>query len=82
MAIEEHDGVAEAGSEEERSGLERTFSRKALLQAGWAVPVAMAIAPATAFAASGAHIDNGNHTDTNTHTDTTQHSDFAHTDIP
>jgi hypothetical protein len=46
--------------DQDREVLERTFSRKALIKAGWAVPVAMAVAPAAAFAQSGGgHNDNG-----------------------
>jgi hypothetical protein len=43
-----------------------TLSRKALLKAGSAVPVAMAVAPAAAFAASPAHTD---HLDATVHVD-------------
>ena len=52
--------------DEGREEREFTFSRKALLKAGWAVPVAMAVAPAAAFAASPVHSD---HLDASVHVD-------------
>ena len=61
--IVEHTDHLDDGEREER---EYTFSRKALLKAGWAVPVAMAVAPAAAFAASPAHSD---HLDASVHVD-------------
>ncbi len=62
-----HDGINE--SDEDREEREHTFSRKALIKAGWAVPVAMAVAPAAAFAQSGLHQDHTDHTDSSRHTD-------------
>lgn len=51
---------------------ERSFSRRALLHAGWTVPVIMAVAPPRLFAQSG----HGDHTD-GSHAD---HSDTVHSD--
>jgi formiminotetrahydrofolate cyclodeaminase len=80
VTVEEHDGIsATSAPEAEHEERERTFSRKALLQAGWAIPVAMAITPSVAFAQSGTHVDNG-HTDAVNHTDVgvgRTHSDVA-----
>jgi hypothetical protein len=59
-------GRPDAPEDEGREEREFTFSRKALLKAGWAVPVAMAVAPAAAFAASPVHND---HTDATVHVD-------------
>jgi hypothetical protein len=83
MTDEQWGSTGDSQPEDEgREEREHIFSRKALLQAGWAVPVAMAVAPAAAFAQSGTHVDNGNHTDTVSHTDVSSHSDLAHTDTP
>jgi hypothetical protein len=54
--------------DEGREEREHTFSRKALIQAGWAIPVAMAVAPAAAFAQSGGGPHN-DHLDATTHVD-------------
>lgn len=68
MTDEQWGSTGEDQPEDEgREEREHTFSRKALLQAGWAVPVAMAVAPAAAFAQSGGphndHIDASVHVD-------------------
>lgn len=52
--------------------LERSFSRRALVQAGWTVPVIFAVAPLAAFAASGVqHVDavHNDHIDAGAHVD-------------
>ena len=60
--------------EEERTDRERSFTRRALVRAGWSVPVIMAVTPSVAFAASGGnHIDIAAHVDGSTVT--------AHIDI-
>jgi hypothetical protein len=60
--------------EEDRTERERSFSRRAIVRAGWTVPVILAVAPTAAFAASPiAHLD---HTDSQ-HLD---HTDSTHTD--
>jgi hypothetical protein len=57
----------ETGEQErdERGMLEEGFSRRALIRAGWSVPVILAVAPTAAFAASGG----GAHTDVAAHVD-------------
>jgi hypothetical protein len=57
------------------SDRESSFSRRALLHAGWTVPVILTVAPPRAFAQSpGNHTDGVNHTDSHgDHTDA--HSD-------
>jgi hypothetical protein len=73
---------AEPGASEEKRERERTFARRALLQAGWAVPVVLALGmPQNAYAVAesggGSFGDTvgGGHTDFhNDHTDT--HVDF------
>jgi hypothetical protein len=70
--IEERGSTGSGGHPDDdgREEREHTFSRKALIKAGWAVPVAMAVAPAAAFAASGPHTDHTDHVDGATgHTD-------------
>jgi hypothetical protein len=52
------DDFQDQSGQDEPEDREHTFTRKALLQAGWAVPVAIAIAPSVAHAASGVHADN------------------------
>lgn len=65
------DGLVGSGApadDEERAEREAGFSRRALIRAGWSVPVIMAVTPSVAFAASGggahtdiaAHVDGGN----------------------
>lgn len=51
---------------------EASFSRRALLHAGWTVPVILTVAPPRAFAQSpgGQHGDSTVHTDATVHTDT------------
>jgi hypothetical protein len=74
MDTEKNEGI-EPDSEDERTKREWSFSRRALVKAGWTGPVVLAVAPATAFAASGiVHVD---HTDT-THQD---HTDTSHQDV-
>lgn len=70
MTVEHRGSTAETGQPEGDSQelLERSFSRKALLKAGWAVPVAMAVAPAAAFAQSGGGPHN-DHLDASVHVD-------------
>jgi uncharacterized protein (DUF1501 family) len=62
-------GTGAPADEEERAEREAGFSRRALIRAGWSVPVIMAVTPSVAFAASGgggphtdiaAHVDGGN----------------------
>jgi hypothetical protein len=67
MSEKQQDGraVEEEGIEER----ERTFTRKAIIQAGWAVPVAMAVAPSVAFAASGGPPPHTDHLDATVHVD-------------
>ena len=71
-------------SDTARAERERSFSRRALIQAGWAVPVVMAVTPPRAYAQSPVtHTDAGDpHTDTD-HTDelSAGHSDETHLDI-
>ena len=63
------------GSTDESAERQLSFSRRALLHAGWTVPVILTVAPPRAFAQSpGQHTDGGVHTDS--HDD---HSD-AHSD--
>jgi hypothetical protein len=67
------DGL-ESAPEDDRTERERSFSRRAIVRAGWSVPVILAVAPTVAFAASGVvHLD---HTDS-THAD---HTDSTHQD--
>jgi hypothetical protein len=73
MDSEKQEGL-EGVAEDERMEREWSFSRRALVKAGWSVPVILAVAPSVAFAASPvAHLD---HTDS-THLD---HTDSTHTD--
>src|SRR5437667_187891 len=61
---------------------ESTFTRRALLQAGWTMPVIVAATlPETAYAQSG-HTDHTDHTDT-AHVDAhgDLHGDVAHADV-
>jgi hypothetical protein len=65
-------GTGAPADDRERAEREAGFSRRALIRAGWTVPVIMAVTPSVAFAASGggggphtdvdAHLDNGNFT--------------------
>jgi hypothetical protein len=74
MDTEKNEGM-EPVSEDERKERDWSFSRRALVKAGWTVPVVLAVAPAAAFAQSGVvHVD---HTDT-THQD---HTDTTHQDV-
>ena len=64
---------------------QKTFSRRALLEAGWSVPLIAAVHfPTDAFAVSvPAHSDAMNpHADANPHNDDGTHSDSAHSDVP
>lgn len=68
-------GTGAPADEEERAEREAGFSRRALIRAGWSVPVIMAVTPSVAFAASG-----GGHTDIAAHVDNGVIR--AHVDIP
>jgi hypothetical protein len=68
-------------SEDEQTEREWSFSRRALVKAGWTVPVVLAVAPAVAFAQSGiVHGDHTDHVDGNVHTDHTDHVDSTTSD--
>ena len=71
-----HMEIETPGEDEERGALEKSFSRRALIRAGWAVPVALAVTPSVAFAASGG----GGHTDVAAHVDAGTVT--AHVDTP
>ena len=60
---------------------QKTFSRRALLEAGWSVPLIAAVHfPTDAYAVSvPAHVDTPNHSDI-PHGDTLDHSDTPHSD--
>jgi len=68
----------------DRAARERSFSRRALIKAGWSVPVILTAInlPTAAFAGSAPHSDvsHGDHSDS-VHTDT-PHIDAPHTDTP
>lgn len=71
---------------DEKAAREKTFARRALLQAGWAIPAVIAFnMPGKAHAGS-AHIDNFVHSDINDvpttpHTDNVPHQDnLVHND--
>src|SRR5262249_47812414 len=60
----------ESGPEAEQARREATFSRRALLRAGWVAPVILTVGlPSTVFAGSGRHVD-------------TPHADGGHIDAP
>ena len=69
-------GTGAPVDDEERAEREKGFSRRALIRAGWAAPVILAVTPSVAFAASGGgggHVDIAAHVDAGTVT--------AHIDI-
>jgi hypothetical protein len=74
---------SDSGNEVPSAGVESTedremsFSRRALLHAGWTVPVIMTVAPPRVFAQSpgGNHTDGVTHNDAVTHTDGVTHND-------
>ncbi len=53
MAEENND----QGIEETKSDRERSFSRRALIQAGWVVPIVMAVQPVRKATGGGLHFD-------------------------
>jgi hypothetical protein len=70
-------GTGAPADDEERAEREAGFSRRALIRAGWSVPVIMAVTPSVAFAASGG---GGPHTDVAAHVDGATVT--AHIDAP
>jgi uncharacterized protein (DUF1501 family) len=69
-------GTGAPVDDEERAEREAGFSRRALIRAGWSVPVVLAVTPSVAFAASGG----GTHTDIAAHVDGTNVT--GHVDTP
>ena len=68
--------MGESDIKEAKEDRETSFTRRALIQAGWTVPVIMAVAPPQAFAQSpGGHNDGHNDHGDAPHGDT-------HLDIP
>jgi hypothetical protein len=69
----------------DRAARERSFSRRALIKAGWSVPVIVATVnlPTPAFAGSAPHGDagHGDHSDNAGHSDS-PHIDSGHADSP
>jgi hypothetical protein len=70
----------EGPGDADRAARSQEFSRRALLHAGWAVPVVLTLTPTAAFAQSaGQHVDEPH--DDSPHVDA-PHADVQHVDAP